>query len=174
MTDSGLSARLRQQSRRAGLMVGLTMVLVIAICIFGAAVIYAALSRPFSDLIPMAAPAVQVPAAATLTTPREEAPAPAPTTEAQSEAPVVDAAPTEPPITEAFAPTYQIGANSSVNFRSGPSTEDPIIRALSPAEPLQYLDEDQLAPNGDRWMKFRAEDGSEGWVLEVFTEAYQP
>ena len=37
MTDSGLSTRLRQQSRRAGLMVGLTMVLTIAICIFGEA-----------------------------------------------------------------------------------------------------------------------------------------
>src|SRR3712207_9461527 len=59
MTDSGLSTRLRQQSRRAGLMVGITMVLVIAICIFGAAGLFAWLSRPFSDLIPVVAPAAQ-------------------------------------------------------------------------------------------------------------------
>lgn len=173
MTDSGLSARLRQQSRRAGLMVGITMVLVIAICIFGAAALYAALSRPFSDLIPMAAPAAQIPSAPTPMTPRDETPA-ALTNEAEAVAPVAEVVPTEPPIVEAFAPTYQIGANSSVNFRSGPSTNDRIIRALSPAEPLQYLDEDLEAPNGDRWMKFRAGDGDEGWVLEVFTEQYQP
>src|SRR5215218_9668413 len=60
MTDSGLSTRLRQQSRRAGLMVGITMVLAIAICIFGAAGLFAWLSRPFSDLIPVVAPAAQV------------------------------------------------------------------------------------------------------------------
>ena len=60
MTDSGLSTRLRQQSRRAGLMVGITMVLAIAICIFGAAGLFAWLSRPFSDLIPVVAPAAQI------------------------------------------------------------------------------------------------------------------
>src|SRR4051794_22362802 len=61
MTDSGLSTRLRQQSRRAGLMVGISMVLTIAICIFGAAGLFAWLSRPFSDLIPISAPAAQAP-----------------------------------------------------------------------------------------------------------------
>ena len=60
MTDSGLSARLRQQSRRAGLMVGFTMVLAMVILIFGAAGLFAWLSRPFSDLIPMVAPAAEV------------------------------------------------------------------------------------------------------------------
>ncbi|MBL8127237.1 MAG: hypothetical protein JNM64_06355, partial [Chloroflexia bacterium] len=65
MTDSGLSTRLRQQHRRAGLMVGVTMGIVIAICIFGAAVLFAALSQPFSDLIPLAGPQapMQTPAA---------------------------------------------------------------------------------------------------------------
>ena len=61
MTDSGLSTRLRQQSRRAGLMVGITMVLAIAICIFGAAGLFAWLSRPFSDLIPVVVPAAASP-----------------------------------------------------------------------------------------------------------------
>ncbi|MCC7025149.1 MAG: hypothetical protein IT338_20115, partial [Thermomicrobiales bacterium] len=46
MTDSGLSTRLRQQSRRAGLMVGITMALAIAICILGSAGLFAWLSRP--------------------------------------------------------------------------------------------------------------------------------
>ena len=75
MTDSGLSTRLRQQSRRAGLMVGITMVLAIAICIFGAAGLFAWLSRPFSDLIPVVAPAAQVQSTAAPDEPTGQPPA---------------------------------------------------------------------------------------------------
>jgi hypothetical protein len=75
MTDSGLSTRLRQQSRRAGLMVGITMVLAIAICIFGAAGLFAWLSRPFSDLIPVVAPAAQIQQASAPTEPSGQQPA---------------------------------------------------------------------------------------------------
>jgi hypothetical protein len=181
MTDSGLSTRLRQQHRRAGLMVGVTMGIVIAICIFGAAVVFAALSRPFSDLIPMAGPVTPV-----------ETPAP-PANNNSRETPVIaaqepTAAPAEPttapstdatetPETEDFEPTHQIGAAQSVNFRAGPSTSDAIIQALSPATPLQYLDEDAPTSSpgdGDRWMRFRTEDGQEGWVREIDTTTYQP
>ena len=52
------------------------------------------------------------------------------------------AAPTDSPTADDFEPTHQIGADQSVNFRSGPSTTDPIIVALPPATPLQYLNED--------------------------------
>jgi hypothetical protein len=179
MTDSGLSTRLRQQSRRAGLMVGMTMVLTIAICVFGAAGLFAWLSRPFSDLIPMVAPAAQIaptddadPAAAP-----DVAPTP-PAAEAPPETPdTVSVVPTEAPAAGPFTPSHQISAAQSVNFRSGPSTGDPVIVALSPATPLQYLEEDEPTTNpadGDRWMKFRTEDGQEGWVLEILTEPYQP
>jgi hypothetical protein len=182
MTDSGLSTRLRQQHRRAGLMVGVTMGIVIAICIFGAAVLFAALSQPFSDLIPLAGPAAPV-----------QTPAPEPTDGngedqaiAVAEAPTATSAePTVAPNAEAtsapeaddFEPTHQIGAAQSVNFRAGPSTGDSIIEALSPATPLQYLDEDAPTSNpsdGDRWMRFRTEDGQEGWVREIDTTTYQP
>jgi hypothetical protein len=183
MTDSGLSTRLRQQSRRAGLMVGITMVLTIAICIFGAAMLFAWLSRPFSDLIPVAAPAASVA--------RQQAQPDAPAEPGASDAPVIetqDAVPTEstnaaPPVvtqttaTEAFEPTHQIRPGDSINFRSGPSTSDPIIVALSPATPLQFLDDEEPTTNpsdGERWMKFRTEDGQEGWVREIDTEAYEP
>jgi hypothetical protein len=179
MTDSGLSTRLRQQSRRAGLMVGMTMVLTIAICVFGAAGLFAWLSRPFSDLIPMVAPAAQ------LSPPENDDPvgavdvAPAvPAAETpQAAAAEQPAIPTAVPADEPFAPSHQISAAQSVNFRSGPSTGDPVIVALPPATPLQYLDEDEPTTNpadGERWMKFRTEDGQEGWVLEILTEAYQP
>jgi hypothetical protein len=163
-------------------MVGVTMGIVIAICIFGAAVVFAALSQPFSDLIPMAGPAapVQAPAPETnnsnggdnqVIAAEEPTAPPAEPTAAQS----ADAQSTPP--ADDFEPTHQIGAAQSVNFRAGPSTGDSIIEALSPATPLQYLDEEAPTSNpadGDRWMRFRTEDGQEGWVREIDTTTYQP
>ena len=180
MTDSGLSTRLRQQSRRAGLMVGITMVLAIAICIFGAAGLFAWLSRPFSDLIPVVAPAAQVQPTAEPAEPDGQQPAAEePEIAAQPEPtqPPPAAAPTNSPTADGFEPSHQIGAGQSVNFRSGPSTTDPIIVALPPGTPLQYLDEDAPTENpadGDRWMRFRNEAGDEGWIREIDTEPYQP
>jgi SH3 domain-containing protein len=179
MTDSGLSTRLRQQSRRAGLMVGITMVLAIAICIFGAAGLFAWLSRPFSDLIPIVAPAAQVQQAAEPTAPAGQQPAeegPAVQVQAEPTQPAA-AAPTNSPAARDFQPTHQISSAQSVNFRTGPSVEDSVIVALPPETPLQYLEEDAptSGPNeGDRWMRFRTEDGQEGWVLEILTAPYQP
>ena len=52
MTDPGLNNRLRQRSRRAGLMVGVTMALTIFICVGGFAAIYAGLVPFLSDVVP--------------------------------------------------------------------------------------------------------------------------
>jgi hypothetical protein len=165
-------------------MVGITMVLAIAICIFGAAGLFAWLSRPFSDLIPVVAPAAQVqtPPEPTDQTggqpPVDQPPAEDPVGEVQTVATEsAPSAPTEASKADDFEPTHQIGANQSVNFRSGPSTSDPIIVALPPATPLQYLDEDQPTTNpsdGDRWMRFETENGDEGWIREIDTEPFQP
>ena len=181
MTDSGLSTRLRQQHRRAGLMVGVTMGIVIAICVFGAAALFAALSRPFSDLIPMAGPV------STIQTPVPESDQSAgddqvfaaeePTVPATEPTVAAAVEPTTAANDEDFEPTHQIDAAQAVNFHAGPSTGDSIIEALSPATPLQYLDEDaptSSPADGDRWMRFRTEDGQEGWVREIDTTAYQP
>jgi hypothetical protein len=157
-------------------MVGMTMVLAIAICIFGAAGLFAWLSRPFSDLIPVVAPAAQIQQPAEPAEPPAQQPAAdEPAVEVQSEP--TQPAPAESPTADDFQPTHQIGAGQSVNFRSGPSTTDPIIVALPPETPLQYLDEDAPTENpsdGDRWMRFRIEAGDEGWVREIDTEPYQP
>ena len=166
-------------------MVGVTMLLVMAICIFGAAVLYAALSRPFSDLVPNVAPGAPISAASSSSNePAAETPAPAieadtePTPAAENQAAASsDAEPTIAPPSEDFDPTHQIGAGTSVNFRAGPSTADAIVVALPPATPLEYLDEEEPTDNpadGDSWMRFRTEDGQEGWIREIDTVSYQP
>lgn len=163
-------------------MVGITMALTIIILILGSAGLFAWLSRPFSDLIPIAAPAAGVPAVSATQPPAQQ---PEPQREEQAVGaeepqptqPAPTTAATAEPTTTAFEPTHQIGASQSVNFRAGPSTSDAIIIALSPATPLQYLNEDEPTTNpsdGDRWMKFRNEAGQEGWVREIDTEPYQP
>jgi hypothetical protein len=163
-------------------MVGITMVLAIAICIFGAAGLFAWLSRPFSDFIPVVAPAAQV---QSTVAPAEPAGQPQPPTQGNEQRNDTQAQPTQPPSTAStvsptandFKPTHQIGASQSVNFRAGPSTTDAIIVALPPKTPLQYLNEDAPTTNpsdGDRWMRFRNETGDEGWIREIDTEPYKP
>ena len=161
-------------------MVGITMVLAIAICIFGAAGVFAWLSRPFSDLIPVVAPAAQVQSTAAPAEPAGQPPAQGDDQGIQAQAEPTQppsAPPTVSPAADEFQATHQIGASQSVNFRAGPSTTDAIIVALPPETPLQYLNEDAPTTNpsdGDRWMRFRTEAGDEGWIREIDTEPYQP
>jgi SH3-like domain-containing protein len=106
-----------------------------------------------------------------------EVPQAAPAIQVEAEPTVAPAAEATAPVTESFEPTHQISAGQSVNFRAGPSTADPIVSALPPATPLQYLDEDAPTANpsdGERWMRFRIQNGAEGWVREIDTESYQP
>jgi len=161
-------------------MVGITMVLAIAICIFGAAGLFAWLSRPFSDLIPVVAPAAQVQSTAAPAEPTGQPPAQGDDQGNQAQAEPTQPSAAAPPVSPAadeFEPTHQIGASQSVNFRAGPSTTDAIIVALPPETPLQYLNEDAPTTNpsdGDRWLRFRTEAGDEGWIREIDTEPYQP
>lgn len=177
MTDPGLSNRLRQRSRRAGLMVGISMALTIIICVGGAIVIYAGLVPYLSDIVPVEGreptrvPAPTRDSAQVLPTPTS-----APTIAAPTPTPAPEAGPTATQTT--FQPTHQIGAAQSVNLRPEPSTNNSPIRALAPETPLQYLNEDAPTDNpaqdGRRWMRFRTEQGEEGWVREIDTESYRP
>ena len=163
-------------------MVGFSMVLTMIILIFGAAGLFAWLSRPFSDLIPMVVPAAEIQS----TEPPADSGAAAvsptePIIEAEAAPEPADPTPplptAEPEEETEFEATHQISANQSVNIRTGPSTNDSVIVALSPGTPLQYLDEDEPASesaDGNRWMLFRTEDGQEGWVLELLVVPFQP
>ncbi len=192
MSDPGLSHRLRQRSRRAGFMIGLSMLLTIALCAVGFTVLYTALDAFTSDFISQTdetptieveavepdtagntdpnAEATQPPAEAT--TPPEQAPQ-----DQNEEQPTATTAATSQANDAEFDPDYQIAANTTINFRDGPSTATDILDGLPPATPLEYLDEDAPTDDpadGERWMKFETEDGLIGWVREIDVTEYEP
>lgn len=165
-------------------MVGVSMALAIAICVGGFTAIYAGLTPWLSDIVPIA------PAASTQTVSNNQQSAPVSESNAEQPAiaPVEEAAPTstpapaeetEPTATAApaedeFEPTHQIrAAGESINLRPEPSTNNTPIRALSPATPLQFLDEESPSNDGV-WMRFATAEGEEGWVREIDTEPYVP
>ena len=179
MTDPGLNNRLRQRSRRAGFMVGITMALTIAICVGGFAGIYASLVPFLSDVVPAEgrdATRTPTPAPAAAQAPEAEAPEP-------TAPPAPPPEPTPTPVPEptatatTFQPTHQIGAAQSVNLRPEPSRNNTPIRALAPQTPLQFLDERapaEIPDDAPGWMRFRTAEGEEGWVREIDTAPYQP
>ncbi len=188
MTDPGLNHRLRQRSRRAGIMIGISMALTIAVCVAGFSVIYAALdgftgdfvSRDAPTTVPTELPAVTAVAQAN-TGPQDQPPAQPTATTAPAEQPTAPpeiAAATATP--SAFTPNYQVTSSSSVYLRSGPGTSFQPVTTVDPATQLQFLNErkatsDTVADNfsGD-WMKFRIQSGEEGWIRDIDVGAYVP
>ena len=194
MSDPGLSHRLRQRSRRAGFMIGLSMVLTIALCAVGFTVIYTALDGFTSDFVSQTdvtpteveqvaeqdtgGPAVPPTAASesggqTTNENTAEEPAPTPTAPPDDG---TDAPEESEENASGFNPDYQLGS-VTVNLRSGPSTSNSIITALPPSTPLEYLDEDaptDSPSDGERWMRFVTEDGVEGWIREIDVTSYEP
>ena len=197
MTDTGLTTRLRQHSRRAGLAVALVMALTIAICIGGFAVIYAQLQPFIRDFVSQEAP-VEDGQAFTVGRRDDEATREAANDENASdvettaaEARTVEAEdepepePTEPPAptptSDAFAPDLQSNSNSTINLRSEPSTaggESTVITTLTPASPIRATGErvpaDNPAQDGDFWIEVETADRETGWIREIDTEPYDP
>lgn len=186
MTDPGLNQRLRQRSRRAGIMIGISMLLTIAVCVGSFSVIYAGLDSFVGDFVsrgeatntpplvetevaqaaPTEPPAPTEPAEQPTQPPEEETPEPTPT----------------PQDTDTFTPDYQLDSFGSVNLRSGPGTRFEIVATITMEQPLQYLNESEPTTDpenddlgeGDLWMKFRTQDGNEGWIREIDVTSYVP
>jgi len=188
MTDPGLNNRLRQRSRRAGIMIGISMALTIAVCVAGFSVIYAALDGFTGDFVSRDAPTavsaepLQTAAVAQVAGGAQGQPAAQPTVDT---APVVPTSvPTEAPVAtaspSAFTPNYQVTSTSTVNLRSGPSKDTEVVTAVSSQTPLQFLND--RAKTGDPandgfsgdWLKFRTEGGEEGWIREIDVGTYVP
>jgi hypothetical protein len=173
MQTPGLTDRLNRRSRRAGLAVGLSMAVTAALCIGVFSWLYAALeplARDFVDAgVPTATAARAV--AADPDEPTEEpveAPTDRPTARPRAEP---TAAPTEPPraptpTPAGFRATHRSNPEVVVNMRPVPGTDNVPVAVLAPGTPLQYLDDQQPGPDGFQWLKFRTEDGREGWLRE--------
>jgi cytoskeletal protein RodZ len=190
MSDPGLSHRLRQRSRRAGFMIGVSMLLTIALCALGFTVLYTALDDFTTDFISKTdeTPTVEVEVAqhdtsSTSNTTENQAPAqPKATAPAQQQqqdtpAPTATVAATASADSGGFKPDYQIASDVTINLREGPSTATSILDGLPPDTPLEYLNEDEPTDNpgdGERWMKFETEDGLVGWVREIDVTEYVP
>ena len=192
MSDPGLTHRLRQRSRRAGLMIGISMVLTIALCAVGFTVIYTALEGFTSDFVSRTEVVPTEPEIIAEGNPDDTSPPPAESlaqnqdnsaddqNNAEPDEPeptpilVEDDEPEEPSEGD-FDPDYQL-QGVTVNLRSGPSTSTSIVTALPPSTPLEYLNEDaptDSPADGDRWMMFETEDGLEGWIREIDVTDYE-
>jgi hypothetical protein len=161
-------------------MVGLTMALTIAICILGFIWVFVQLEPYVSDFVH------RDPAASESKPPEKVTEAAVGGSSSDENSQASDVEPTEEPPTPtpkpkptatstAFNPDYQLTAEGSVNLRQGPGVDTGVITTLSPAQPLQFLGDEQETQNpgadgldpGQHWMKFRTEDGEIGWVREI-------
>lgn len=194
MTDPGLNQRLRQRSRRSGLMIGFSMLLTLVVCVGAFTMIYARLEPVVADFVGRGN--IEQPSPIPTEEPVAQAPEPTQEPVVETETPPPDEEEADPPEnggdnqieqdendSDEFVPDYQIDAGQSVNLRPGPSISSgaPIV-ALPIAAPLMYLDEEQPTedPEGDQmetgqvWMRFRTEDGQEGWIRELDITEYEP
>ncbi|MFO7271370.1 MAG: SH3 domain-containing protein [Sphaerobacter thermophilus] len=162
MVEPSLTSRLRQRSRRSGMLIGLSMAISILIIIAGFIWIYVRLGPYLSDFIPSgAADATPSPTEVAAVATPAATPAPAEPT------------PAPPPPTPTWQATHRVSANTDVNFRSGPNTISPPIRTLAPGTLLQFLGEEQQSGN-TTWMRCRLEDGTEGWIAATLVAPHEP
>ena len=170
-------------------MIGISMLLTIAVCVGSFSIIYAGLDNIVGDFVSRAEPdPTQTPA------PTEVAQA-APTVKAAPPEKSAAAEPTKAPAQNnqqpaptataesgSFKPDYQVDSLGAVNLRSGPGTRFDVVTTVPLEQPIQYLGvsepttdptNDELG-DGQSWMKFRTEDGAEGWIREIDVTKYVP
>lgn len=189
----GLEHRLRSRSRRSGLMIGVSIMTAIGILVGGFTLIFAVLDPLVSDFVGPLSEPTQVAAGEALaarnppgsSSSREVAESTAAPTEPSTPPP---AAPTPTPTAEAtppedaFRPDYRVSAQQRINFREGPGVNTAAIAGVEPGTELQSLDESQATRNpaadrlspGSEWLRFRLEDGREGWIREVDVTPINP
>jgi hypothetical protein len=179
MSDPGLTNRLRQRSRRAGLAVGLSMALTIAVCIGSFAWIFVRAEPLFADLVGNDATAVRsatrTPTAAGNDDDDEAVGGDAPTrtpeevAQEEEEPEPTETAEPRPTATQTpaqFQATHLTNPSNGVNFRTGPSLDSEVITILPESTPFQALGDQQVDGDGNQWLQFRTEDGLVGWLRE--------
>jgi hypothetical protein len=164
-------------------MVGLSMALTIAVCIGGFVWIYAQVEPFTSDFVDAATVAPTRESASS----DEDEPEGEETPESDGEdegggsgdenadeEPTEEPEPTETP--DGFQATHVVSSEVTINFRPGPGVNsgDPVAQ-LTPGTELQYLDETEASQDPDAdgdtsWLRFRTEDGLEGWIRQIDVE----
>jgi hypothetical protein len=195
MTDPGLNQRLRQRSRRAGIMIGISMALTIAVLIGGFSVIYAALDNTVGDFISRDVPDPIIPTPAPTESTLAQTDNPAEDTEVQPEA-TEEAVEDEPEPSEVadepdpdptedadgFVPDFQSSTQARLNFRMEPSSaggESTVELVLPEGTLLQFTGETEASVDPevdgvDGWMRFQLEDGTEGWLRAIDVIELEP
>lgn len=195
----GLEHRLGSRARRSGLMIGISIMTAIGILVGGFTLIFALLDPLVSDFVGPLAEPTQASAGAALaarsapnnpssTGGAAPATVPAPTEPATEPTAVSTAVPTPSPTAEAtppedaFEPDYRVTAQGRINFRDGPGVRFPPIVAIDPGTEVQSLGESQATQNpaadllspGREWLRFRLEDGREGWIRDIDVAPINP
>ncbi|HET9014678.1 MAG TPA: SH3 domain-containing protein [Thermomicrobiaceae bacterium] len=171
MVEPGLTTRLRQHSRRSGMLVGFSMLVTIIILVATFIWIYVRMGPLLSDFIPSqsaAAAATPVSQVVTAATPGAGTPV------AAAEL-LATPSPTPAAVWQATHRVAPGGSSSGPNvyFRSGPSTSSAPVTALAPGTELKFLGKTQ--PDGNvTWMQFERQDGSTGWIRNVDVVAIKP
>jgi Bacterial SH3 domain len=197
IANTGLTERLEQHSQKNGYALGIAMAGCILIALAGFIFLYTHISilPDFSNKIDTTSiPSSRQPVSGTpvsggqgITPPatiRPGTPNANATTQASVPSPTpANAAPTQPPAatpgtgtpstvatpTTAFKPNYRIAGGFTINFRSGPSKNDPVVKTLPPGTELQFLNQTQEV-EGEVWRRLRDAVGTEGWVRDIDLE----
>jgi hypothetical protein len=179
MSDTGLSNRLRQHTRRSGIVVGLTMAITIVLSIGTSAWIFGQAEPFVADFAGFNEPPEPTPTDAPVVAANDDDEG---NTEQSNNNTNAEPQPTQPaaqptlaaitptPETEQFEATHASNPNFSVNLRPGPSvgSGDPVA-VLEPNSPLLYLDEEGEDDEGLVWLLMETQAGVEGWIREVDT-----
>ena len=180
---TGLNERLKQNNRRSGMMVGVSMALVVGVLIASFTWIFFHLDPFFTDFAGRSGVSYASPVARVVVSPRAGTPT---ATVSGGEVPA-GAIPTAPPPTAntptptvlGFAGTVRASATPSfrathivadygqqVNLRAGPSAASARVALITPGTRLQFLNEQEQA--GELiWMRFQTERGDVGWIRQI-------
>lgn len=194
MSNTGLSERLEQHSRRGGVALGTAMALCILIALAGFIYLYTHLdffpdtrvratnpaaggmisgsgSATTRQLTPAASAAVGTPGANATNIASETVSTASASTVTQATSPAASGTPgtAGPTATPAFTANYRIVGGQAINFRSDPGTMSDRLKSLPPGTELQYLGQSQEVAS-DKWLRMRDQTGTEGWVREIDVE----
>jgi hypothetical protein len=162
-------------------MVGLSMALTIAVCIGGFVWIYAQ-AEPFTkDFVDAATVAPTRESQANNDEEANNEPTAQPEDEvANADGDQPQAEPTEQPVPtstpESFQATHRVSSEVTINFRPGPGVNSGTpLDTLQPGTELQFLNETEASQDPDAdgdttWLRFRREDGVEGWIRQIDVE----